>query len=182
MENLFRLANIFGLDADNKQHSLAIADALKCIQDQHGFIEYCRQHKAGIEYVSKTEKLDILAERFKTVEIDARLAESYKKGDKYAVALTKKVKECMSSVEDAGCEWRNIRLGGKAFFEKHELRALSEVGSTTVVIEYARTAKLADEIAELYKNKLKQKERKTLAGGTQKDVLKLAKTAVRNMK
>jgi len=181
MQNLYRVANIFGLDVDNTQHTVVIGDALQGIGNQDAFIEYCREHKSSIEYVSKTEKLDMLAGRYKDVELNARLAESYAKGDKYAVTLAKKVKESMTTVEDNCCKWKHIKLDGKPFFEEHELRALDEVGSTSVVIEYARTAKLVDEIAGLYKNKLKQKERKALAGGAQNDVLKLANTVARKM-
>jgi len=181
MVSFERVANIFGLDINNAQHTVGISDALQGINNQDAFIEYCREHKSSIEYVSKTEKLDMLAGRYKDVELDARLAESYAKGDKYAVTLAKKVKECMSTVEDNYCKWKHIKLDCKPFFEEHELRALDEVGSTAVVIEYARTAKLVDEIAKLYKDKLKQKERKALTGGTQKDVLKLANTVARKM-
>jgi hypothetical protein len=181
MQNLYKLANIFGLDADNTQHSIAIVDALNGINNQEEFIAYVREHKSSIEYVSKTEKLDMLAGRYKDIELDLRLKESYKKGDKYAVTLAKKVKECMNAVEENCCKWKHIKLDGNPFFEEHELRALDEVGSVMLVIEYERTAKLVDEISKLYKNKLKQKERKALAGGTQKDVLKLAKSAIKEM-
>ena len=65
MQNLYRLANVMGLDANNPQHTVALKEAMHNISNQNEFIEYCRSHKDGVEYSTKVEKLDTLSTRYK---------------------------------------------------------------------------------------------------------------------
>jgi len=177
-----RIANLFGLDINNAQHSLAIVDAMQGISDTAEFIEYCRSRKGGIEYATKTEKLDTLSHKYKQKQIDSQLEQKYQNGDAYSKRIAEKVKACRNFVEEAGCKFSEVWKDGERLFEDHEIRALKEVGSPTVVIELSRRHTLAAKISELYADKVRgQASAKIGYKGGERKVLNMAKNISRNM-
>lgn len=155
--NVERLANVMGLDINNKQHTVAIIDAFYGVVSKEDFIEYCRNNKDGIEYATKTEKLDTLATRYKRELEREQLADKLKDGEKYSEHLAQKVKQTQNIIEEKSCMFRDIRLNGDRYFADHELRALASIGSTSAIIELSRLGKLADAVYDLYADKIQQK-------------------------
>lgn len=161
-----RIANILGLDADKAQHNVAIEEALHGISNIDDFIAFCRSNRDGIEYVTKTERLDILATKYKKKLFDAEVSKRLDGGKAYADILARKVRETRNIVEEKACLFRDIRKDGERYFKDHELRALAEIGGTWSIIEMSRTGELRDRIFDLYKDKIKDKVRteKQIAG------------------
>ena len=60
-----RLANVMGMDLKDKQHQLAIRDAITTVSIPDDFIGYCRNHKDGIDYANRLDKLEALFTRYK---------------------------------------------------------------------------------------------------------------------
>jgi len=177
-ETTYRIANIFGLDTNKAQHTVAILDALNGIEKLDEFVVFCRDKKHGIEYASKTEKLDMLSAQFKSLEEDKRLALTYDKAKSYAENLSHKVRECRTFVEEKECNFVVVVVGSEKYFKDHELKALKEVGSVMLVIEYSRQNKLKSEIEKLYMSKIKQK---SLGCSGNKDVKALLKNTIKGM-
>ena len=90
MQNLYRLANVMGLDAQNAQHTIALKEAMHTIADEEDFINFCRTQKDGVEYSTKVEKLDTLSTRYKSTinNIPMELLEKFSReiADKFKIA------------------------------------------------------------------------------------------------
>ena len=65
-----KIANIFGLDAENPQHGVLLIDSLDGIIDKDAFVEYLRAKKDTIQYENRVEKLDRLANRYKKSDMN----------------------------------------------------------------------------------------------------------------
>jgi len=144
----YQIANIFGLDVNNKQHSIAIVDALNGIADAGDFVIYCREKRSEIKFASKTEKLDAIAYAYKKEQLEKRLP--HDKARLYAKRLSDKVAMCRGVVEERHCKFYEIRLDGENYFADHELRALDSIGTVSWVIELSRLGDLEDEICKAY--------------------------------
>jgi len=176
------LAGVMGIDITKPEQAIFLGETIKGINDLQDFISYCRNRKEGIEYVTRTERLDILATRYKKEQTDLLLSEKIKKGESYAEKLAEKVKQCRNLVEEAGCRWSAVRYEGEKYFEEHELRALKEIGSEPVVIEYSRMHALAEKIHELYADKIRgQASGKIAYKGDERKALNMAKNISRSM-
>ncbi len=163
------LAGIIGLNVSDANHAVFMAEVTREIKDMHGFLIFCRQEKGGVEYATKMERLDILAERYKNIEEDQELSGIYDRGEAYAKAIAAKVKQVRTLVADANCGFRDIKLEGALFFEVKELLSLAAVGSTQGVIEFSKTHRLAGEIYKNEMKKIKQRRKpKQIAAKTQK--------------
>ncbi|ADV47045.1 hypothetical protein [Nitratifractor salsuginis] len=154
-KSLISLANVAGLDINNAQHTVAIADAVKGISDIEDFIEYVRVHKAGIEYATKTERLDILASRYKQ---EAAAAAVSKDAATFSSRLAEKVKMVRTAIKNEWAEGRHAMLAnvrdketGAPFFTDKELRALVAVaGSTLAVIEMSERDTLQEALERMF--------------------------------
>lgn len=179
MQNLFRLANIVGLDTDNTQHSVALKEAMHGVVDQDAFIDYCRDHKAKIITYGKHEKperLDTLATAFKQIQEDARLESSYTQAELYGKQVAGLVEQCRNFVEDNYIDFKNV----KGQFKDHQIRCLESIGSTAMIIEYSRTNKLASEVCKAYVATLKPaKSYEQLGSPDSQKILRLAKKALK---
>jgi len=177
-EATYRIANIFGLDTNKAQHTVAILDGLNGIENIDEFVTFCRTRKHGIQFASKTEKLDTLSFQFRKIEETRRMALTNNKAKTYAETLSDKVKECRNFVDDAGCDFSVVVVEGEKYFKEHELNALKEIGSVMLVIEYSRQHKLKIEIEKLYISKIKQK---SLGSKENADVKALLNKTVRRV-
>ena len=160
-----RLANVMGMDINNAQHGVGIADALTGITNPEAFVLYCREQKDAVTYSNRVEKLDTLATRYKKIEEEKLLENKYTQGEKYAKALSAKIIECRNFIEDNDISFSEIRGENKAtYFEDHELRMLEKIGSQITVIEYSKVNRLAGEIYKKYVEAIRQQriEQKSL--------------------
>ncbi len=167
-----RLANVMGLDSATPQHNIALEEALHGIAHPEEFIEFCRSRRAGIEFVSKVERLDILASQFKSEHTRSKVAQSF------SDALAAKVKQARTVVKNALSEgvaapFSSVRKEGERYFSVKELKALAAVGSPYTIIELSERGKLADEIKKAFE----AAERKAL--GQKRDAAALAARSVK---
>lgn len=180
----YQIANIFGLDVNNKQHSIAIIDALNGIDNLDEFVAYCRDGREKIKFASKTEKLDALAYAYKKEQLEKKLP--HDKARSYARNLSEKVKNCVQTIEDYHCRFRDIvNADTKArVFERHELVALSKIGTTGTVVMLSRDGDLEDKIYEAFIQAKREEFVKTkrLGAGTDKSVSALIGKTVKGMK
>ncbi len=165
-----RLANVMGLDADTPQHNIALEEALHGIAHPEEFIEFCRGRRAGIEFVSKTERLDILASQYKSKHTRSKVSQTFSE------ALAGKVKQVRTVVKNALSEgvpapFSSVMKEGERFFSVKELKALAAVGSPYTIIELSERGRLAEEIKKAFE----AAERKAL--GQKRDAVALAVSA-----
>lgn len=150
IEATFRLANIFGLDTDKQQHTVAVADALEDVEDFEDFVGFCREYKETVQYANRLEKLDTLATRYKREQIEKKIDTD--KARQYVREISRKAAGCRNIVEEKNALFRNVYLDKKnRLFETHELRALASLGLSTVgIIEASRREELEDMLYDSY--------------------------------
>jgi len=178
----YQIANIFGLDVNNKQHSIAIVDALNGIDDLDEFVAYCRDGREKIKFASKTEKLDALAYSYKKEQLEKKLP--HDKARLFARKLSEKVKECRHVIEDHHCQFWHIMVDGDHYFTKKEIKALDFIGGVAWIVELSRNNDLEDKIYSAYISASREKFVKTkrLGAGTDKSVSALIGKTVKDMK
>jgi len=164
---------VMGLDANTPQHNIALEEALHGIAHPEEFIEFCRGRRAGIEFVSKVERLDILASQYKSEHTRSGVAQTF------AQKLAQKVRQVRTVVKNAlregvAAPFSAVRKDGERYFTVKELRALAAVGSPFVIVELSERGKLAEEIQRAFE----AAERKALG---QRDAVALAATAVKRI-
>jgi len=108
MQNLYRLANIIGLDTTNAQHTVALEEAMLGIEEVEAFLEYVRDKKEAIEYATKTEKLDTLATMYKKLQANAKLP--HETAMNFSKQLTHKVEQARTFIKN------QIELGNEKPF------------------------------------------------------------------
>jgi hypothetical protein len=172
------LAGVMGLDLSDVNHAVFIAESTRGINDINDFIQYCRDNKSGIEYATKTEKLDILSTRYLKQQEDIILGAKYLQGEKYARALSAKVKECRNFVEENYIEFKNLSVAGEKYFKDHELRMLEKIGSKQVVLEYSKTNTLASKIYDEYAKAINLHHKQKSLPNQNKEVMKLVSSAL----
>lgn len=172
MKQAYRLSNIFGLDANNAQHSIAVLDAINGIDDVEAFIDYCRDHKEGIEYVSKTEKLDILANKYKKLQESSKLPTDTAIG--FSKQIARKISEARTVIKNSMEEGvdrpiSRLSVDGEKFFSDKEIKALSEIGSVNYIISLSETGDLEEKLIELFVSKFRSKTKyESLTNGQKK--------------
>jgi len=150
------LAGVMGLDLSNANHAVFVAETTRGIEDMDAFIEFCRDKKDGIEYSTKTEKLDTLSTMLKKLQTDASLPHDIAKT--FSKQLTGKVLQARTYIKNQmedGNQRPFSTLGdenGKYFTDK-ELNALSGLGSSAVIIELSEQHKLEESMTELFLSK-----------------------------
>jgi len=173
----FRLANIMGLDTKSIQHSAGITEALIGIEDPEAFLEYCRDHKEGIEYQTKPERLDTLATRYKKIQALAALPHDI--ADTFTAGIISKIKTAKSVIRDqidAGNQrpFSTIKLEGEKYFTKKEINALGGLKcSPATILEMYDQNKLQGELYKLYMSKFSVRKKYDLLSDNQKRVKNL---------
>ncbi len=148
-----RLANVMGLDIKNAQHSVAIDEALFGIEDPEAFLEFCRQQKEGIEYQTKTERLDTLATRYRKNIEDAKIP--HDTANKFSDNLAEKVHIAKSFIKNQielgnPRPFSTLRVDGKPYFTQKELTALTKLGSISYLMHLADTSELKQKLRDLF--------------------------------
>ena len=145
------LAGVMGLSLENINTAIFVAECTKDIEDIKLFIEFCRKHKDGIEYSTKTEKLDTLSIRYKKQQDEAKIPLERLNG--FIATLDGKVKESRNFVEDKNIEFSELVVKGVKYFSKKELEALKSCGSNLGIIEASRVGILKDNLRVILSNK-----------------------------
>jgi len=171
MQNLYRLANIMGLDTENTQHTVLLKESMHDIDDAGAFLEFCRDKKEGIEYSTKTEKLDTLATMYKKLQNKAKLP--HETAMNFSKQLTHKVEQARTYIKnqiEQGNErpFSSLTVDGHKFFTDKELKALSSLGRSSVIIELSEQLKMEDSLIKLFLSKYITKSKyKALTDGQQ---------------
>jgi len=160
-ENMMRLANVMGLDTAKAAHSLAIVDCLKEIKDFDRFLGFCRAKRSGVEYVTRTERLDVLQVKFLNILHEEALAKERDKAGSFAVELDKKVSMCRLFVQEKACGWAMVVVEGEKYFNPYELKSLKDIGSVSCVVDLCETHRLREQIARKYMQEVEKKLLKT---------------------
>ena len=176
MKHNIILAGIFGLDLTNAQVAVFIAETTKDIEDLNTFIDYCRDHKEGIEFASKTEKLDILAGKYKKLQEQAKLPHAT--ANQFSKNLAHKVSQANTYIKnliEQGEQrpFSRLQVDGHPFFGDKEIKALSELGTSNLILELSDTHTLEESIIQLFLRKyIKKASYESLTDG-QKRIKKL---------
>ena len=180
------LSGVVGLDLSEASNAVFVAETTKDIANLDMFIDYCRDQKEGITYTTKTERLDILANRFKKLEEAERLKNRHDDGELSVSKLVSLIGDCKTFVKDARgngepVEFKHIRLEGTPVFTLKQLEALREVGSTDFIIHQHEVHKLQDELMQIYMAKFKSKAAYKSLGTGAKKVMSLVSMSAEKM-
>ena len=172
------LAGVMGLNLSDVNHAVFIAESTKDIEDIDAFIDFCRDKKEGIDYATKTEKLDTLSQMYKKLQDQAKIPMETAKS--FTRRLTYKVEECRTFVKNQ-IELGNltpfsmITVQGDKYFTPKELVALHGIGSPALVIELSEQHKLGANLMALFMSKFKSKAKYDVLTDGQKRVKELIK-------
>jgi len=180
------LAGIVGLDLSNAAHAVFIAETTKGIKNINMFIDFCRDTKEGITYTTKTERLDILANRFKQLEEAHRLKNIRDDGELSVSKLVSLVGDCrifIKNERDNGnlAEFKHLRIKGEHVFTLKQLEALSAVGSTDCVIHQYEAYTLKDSLMKIYMDKFKKKASYKALGSEATGIVSVAVDSLREV-
>lgn len=175
MTDLYRLANIVGLDTTNAQHSVALQEAMHGIKDPEAFLDYCRDHKEGITTYGKNEKperLDTLASRYKRLQDQAELpTDQAELSAQKLCDMFDKVRLILKNALDEGRapKLKNIKADDHQYFTDAQAEALEKIGSLAYVIDLCETGELKDRLIDLYLEKyIKKSKYSSLTEGQRK--------------
>lgn len=182
MQNLYRLANVMGLDASSPQHTVALKEAMLNIVDQNDFIEYCRLHKDGVEYATKVEKLDTLAVRYKKIEAHKSLP--HDTANSFVNTLISKLNAIKTFVKNkleiGGFEWDSFRENKP--FTKKELKAIKGLNkSPNQIIHMIESGTIKEALIDLFMREYTVKSKYKSIGKEERKVLSMATHGARRM-
>jgi len=179
MQNLVKyIMEILSIKSDSTFTIADIESEMQKINDFEMYREYIRDNIDNFDLKFKTgfQKFIILTNRFKRIEEDRSLTDTFDKATSYAKIISSKVELCRSHVEFAYCGFKNIYADGKRYFEVDELWALYETCHTTdKVIALSKEHNLEGEIYDLYISKYKKKASYESLTTNQKRVMELVK-------
>ncbi|TET81375.1 MAG: hypothetical protein E3J43_00870 [Candidatus Heimdallarchaeota archaeon] len=167
-----RIANLMGLSLDSAQHSVAIDETLISIEDTEAFYQFLADKKNGIEYETKPERLLTLSRMYKKLQEQAKLP--HETALNFSKQLTHKVEQARMYIKnqiEQGNErpFSSLTVGGHKFFTDKELKALSGLGRSSMIIELSEQHKLEDNLTELFLSKYIAKSKyESLTSGQQR--------------
>jgi len=167
-----RIANLMGLSLDSAQHSVAIDEALHSIEDTEAFYQFLSDKKNSIEYETKPERLLTLSRMYKKLQANAKLP--HETAMNFSKQLTHKVEQARTYIKnqiEQGNErpFSSLVVDGHKFFTDKELKALSGLGRSSVIIELSEQHKLEDSLTELFLSKYIAKSKyESLTSGQQR--------------
>lgn len=171
----YRLANLMGLSVENTQHSVCIKEAMFNAGEHNleSFYEFCVDHKNGIEFETKTERLITLSRRFKKNLEQSLLPKE--DANKFSRVVAVKVElarlKIKNEIEIGGiCPFSRLRSKGDPYFSTKEINALAAVSKfPEVLIEMSELGTLEEAIEKLYlDNHIKNTKAKALGDNSKK--------------
>jgi len=191
---LIILAGVVGLDLSDASNAVFMSEVVKDMRHLDMFIEFCRDKKEGITYTTKSERLDILANRFKKLEEKERLKDKYANGDAWTDGIVWKVSQCRTMLinarahEEYMCSGKDIGFKHlvkpehkEKLFTNKELSALHSVGSTTDIIGYCEDGSLKSKLMAVYMAAYKRKSSYKALGLGAKRVMSLVSMSAEKM-
>jgi len=176
MQNLYRLANIIGLDTTNAQHTVALEEAMFGIEEVEAFLEYVRDKKEAIEYATKTEKLDTLATMYKKLQANAKLphetAQSFSKQLTKKIGMIKTIAKNKLEIGDE-VDLSKFKGGGDSLFSVKEVSAIKELGRMEAILEMHDMHRLEDELMKLFLGKYVAKSKYEALSSNQQRVKRI---------
>jgi len=167
-----RICNLMGLDSKASQHGVAVTEALHGIEDIEAFYQFLADKKNGIEYETKPERLLTLSRMYKKLQEKAKLPNETAMN--FSKQLTHKVEQARTYIKnqiELGNErpFSSLIADGHKFFTDKELKALSGIGRSSVIIELSEQHKLEDSLTELFLSKFIAKSKyESLTSGQQR--------------
>jgi len=167
-----RIANLMGLDLNSAQHSVAIDEALIGIEDTEAFYQFLSDKKNGIEYETKPERLLTLSRMYKKLQEQVKLPNETAMN--FSKQLTHKVEQARTYIKnqiELGNErpFSSLTVDGHKFFTDKEIKALSGLGRSSVIIELSEQHKLEDSLTDLFLSKFISKSKhESLTSGQQR--------------
>ena len=166
MQNLYRLANIMGLETKDPQHTALLKESMHGIVDPEEFLEYCRTQKDGIVYSNRVEKLDMLATRYKNTinNIPTELLQTFSK------EITNKFKTAIQVLRDneeyLTDDLSRLKVEGQQYFTNKELDLMNSTGKLNRLINLYELGTLYDALyAASVKKTLLAKKQASLTDG-----------------
>ena len=179
MLNLVKyIIEILNIKSDSSFTTMDIESELKKVGDYEMYREYIRDNIENYDLKFNTgfQKFIILTNRFKRIEEDRKLTDTFTKATSYAKIIAEKVELCRSHVEFSMCGFKNVFVDNERYFEVHELWALYETCHTTDrAIDLSKTHSLEGEIYDLYISKYKKKASYESITTNQKRVMHIVK-------
>ncbi|TET89663.1 MAG: hypothetical protein E3J96_01425 [Sulfurovum sp.] len=167
-----RIANLMGLDTKSAQHGAAITEALHNIEDTEAFYQFLSDKKNGIEYETKPERLLTLARMYKKLQERAKLPnETAMNFSKQLMLKVEQARTYIKNQIEQGNErpFSSLTVDGHKFFTDKEIKALSGIGRSSVIIELSEQHKLEDSLTELFLSKFIAKSKhESLTSGQQR--------------
>jgi len=151
-----RIANLMGLDTKSAQHGVAITEALHGIENTEAFYQFLADKKDSITTYGKDEKperLMTLSRMYKKLQEKAKLP--HKTAMNFSKQLTHKVEQARTYIKnqiELGSErpFSSLTVDGHKFFTDKEIKALSGLGRSSVIIELSEQHKLEYNLIELF--------------------------------
>ena len=159
MQKLFRLANVAGLDVDNRQHSVALAEAMQVVGGDERFVEYVRENRESIQYATKVERLDILATRYEKIQRAEKQKSAIDQAKPFIRRILEKLSQCKTFIKNndvSSFDRVSIQKdeGRQMFFSEKESKALNAIGSVSYVIEMYEIGELGGMLEREYMKRL----------------------------
>jgi len=177
-----RIANLMGLSLDSAQHSVAIDETLIGIEDTEAFYQFLSDKKNGIEYETKPERLLTLARMYKRLQEKAKLP--HETAMNFSKQLTHKVEQARiyikNQIEQGNKRpFSSLTVDGHKFFTDKEIKALSGLGRSSVIIELSEQHKLEESLTELFLSKYVAKSKYEALIDGQKQIKLLIENAIK---
>ena len=145
-----RLANVMGMDIDNKQHQIALHDSITNVIIPEDFIEYCRNKKNSIDYANRLDKLEAMFHTYKKTidDVPVLLLENFSRSisDKFktSIGILRDNEEYLTD------RLEKLKLLGETepYFSKKEIELLNSVGSLHRLINLYELGTLYESLYE----------------------------------
>jgi len=171
-----RIANLMGLDLKSAQHSIAIDEALIGTEDTEAFYQFLEDKKNSIEYETKPERLLTLSRMYKKLQANAKLP--HETAMNFSKQLTHKVEQARIFIKnqiELGNEkpFSSLVVDGHSYFTDKEIKTLSGLGRSSVIVELSEQHKLAESLMQLFLSKYISRSKYEALNNSQKEVRRL---------
>jgi len=151
-----RISNLMGLDSKSSQHGVAITEALHGVEDKEAFYQFLEDKKNSIEYETKPERLLTLSRMYKKLQANAKLP--HETAMNFSKQLAHKVEQARTFIKNQielgnGKPFSSLVVDGHSYFTDKEIKALSGLGRSPVIVELSEQHKLEESLMQLFLSK-----------------------------
>ena len=145
---IIRLANIMGMDIEDKQHQLAIHDSIINVSSIDDFTDYCRNNKDSIDYANRLDKLEYLFSRYKNT-IDNIPTE---KLERFCFDLAEKFKIAIQMLRDNeevfDGHMERLKIDSIQYFMNKEIELMDSIGGLNRLLNLFELGTLYESLYE----------------------------------